>query len=402
MRRVIWAAMAVLVLTGFRTDPDAGAAPTAGTEGHPWAVPPLEAVVPDALGWDTIHLEGATCGRGAPFAYFLNPAPDPDAGLFIWLMGGGACLKDGLPPPGAAGIARQLHCMTYTNFAGPTDAMHLWTAAFPYFRRVAANPYADYTWVFVPYCTGDIHAGQMTDAYDYDPSPDATFDVVHRGHLNVVAVLDDVARRYSVDRHVVLTGSSAGGFGAIFNFPEAMGRWPSAVLLPDAGIAPPVEDSLMAREGERVAARWGTDKILPDYCATQDCLADTMHLLAAHAAHYDGRAAKWRPFGYLQGQQDGVLADYLEISRCSYEMGLRRGFQDAAGLTNLRAYLPATSQHTFLAGLDGYVSASGVQMLEWFAAVAGATDPGELPADAVDPWLACNPVYLPRGILGGA
>jgi len=231
MRRVIWAAIAVLVLTGFWTQQGARAAPTAGTKGDPWVVPPLEAAVPDALGWETIPLEGATCGRGAPFAYFLNPAPDPEAGLFIWLMGGGACLKDGPPPAGATGIARQLHCMTYTNFAGPTDAMHLWTAVFPYFRRVAANPYGDYHWVFVPYCTGDIHAGQMTDAYDYDPSPDSSFDVVHRGHLNVVAVLDDVARRYPADRHVVLTGSSAGGFGAIFNFPDAIGRWPSAVLV---------------------------------------------------------------------------------------------------------------------------------------------------------------------------
>lgn len=348
------------------------------------------------LGWETIPLEGSTCGRGDPFKYFLNVAEEPDAGLVIFLMGGGACLKEGPAPPGATGISAELHCMNFTNFTEPTDTYHLVGQVVPFLNRLqATNPYKAYHYAFIPYCTGDVHAGSTTEAYDYDPSPDGEFLVTHRGRLNVLAVLDDLQRRFPADRHVVLTGASAGGFGAIFNFPEVVARWASTVLIPDAGIAPPAETSLMARFGAEVAARWHAEDALPDYCATPDCVADTMRLLSAHADHYDGVHGPWRPFGYLQGQQDATLSEYLEIAPCTYELALKRG-ADASRRANLGAYIPATTRHTFLALPGGFASVSGVQVLEWFAAVAAASNPETMPADAMDPWLACNQIVVPR------
>lgn len=356
--------------------------------------------VDQAAAWQAVELEGATCGRGAPYKYFLNPSADDGAGLLFVLNGGGACMKEGHAPPGVSGPARQLYCMEYSNFVDQLLSNEQLVGSLPllirYFRRNdAANPFRDYSYVVLPYCTGDVHAGRMTEAYDYDPDPASSFEVVHRGHLNVMAVLADVQLRYPGDRPVVLTGLSAGGFGAIFNFPAFVERWPRTTLIPDAGIAPPHAESLMAREGQRVAERWGARALLPDYCATDDCLADTLRLLSAHAEHYDGGGAPWRPFGFLQGQQDSVLSGYLEISGCSYEMGLRRGML-ASQATNLRAFVPATTAHVFGATPGYKTPVGGMDMLAWFGALALATSAAELPPDAIDPWLPCNALQLPN------
>ena len=378
----------------------------------------LPSALPDGLAqsgsWRSVAVEGATCGRGAPYTFYLNESTAANAGIVILLDGGGACLKEGPAPAGSAGIARSLHCMDFENFEDPLMNDSLFTGllagiivpqALPIFNRGPENPLRDYHFVALPYCTGDVFAGNMSQAYDYDPS-EARFDVVHRGHLNVLGVLAWLYRNYPEDRPVLLTGLSAGGFGAIYNFPDVIERWPRTTLLPDSGIAPPIDDSLLAREGTRVAARWGADALIPYYCKAADCLSSSYRLLAAHAAQHDGSPAGWRPFGLLQGQQDGTLTAYLETTACGYQQGLRRGRGEAQP-ENLRAFLPATDKHVFsalnpLAGETRFVSRRGVGFFDWFMQLASAAAPTDLPTDAIDPWLPCNPAFMPLGLVGGA
>lgn len=365
--------------------------------------------------WQAVALEGATCGRGAPFKYYYSPATQPQAGIFILLSGGGACLKEGPAPEGSAGVARSLYCMDFGNFEDPAVNDQFFTGLLsglvgtvvPYFNRSdATNPYRAYHFVAVPYCTGDVFAGRMTEPYDYDPSPSTDFAVTHRGHLNLMAVLADLQRRVPGDVPVVLSGLSAGGFGAVFNFPEVIERWPRTVLLPDSGMAPAIEDSLFDREGKTVAARWGADALLPAWCPGADCLA-TQRLLGAHARHFDGRRGPWRPFGLLQSQQDNVLVPYLETSPCGYQLGLRQGLLDRP--TNLRAYVPATDKHVFsivadtsnpLAGARPFISKRGVNFLDWFRQVTEAESDTDLPADMQDPYLRCHDLHLAALQLG--
>lgn len=175
----------------------------------------------DQIGaWQAVAIPGATCGRGTPFKYYLSASSRSDAGIFFLLNGGGACLKDGRAPAGATGIAKSLYCMDFPNFEDTvmSDAVFTGLAsaivgnAIPYFNRSdAANPFRDFHYVAVPYCTGDVFAGGMTAPYDYDPDPNATFEVTHRGHLNFLGVVEDMYRRYPGDVPVVLSGMSAGG-----------------------------------------------------------------------------------------------------------------------------------------------------------------------------------------------
>ena len=70
------------------------------------------------------------------------------------------------------------------------------------------NPFAGYTFVYVPYCTGDVHLGDATTEY----SPELT--VQHKGWVNGTAALTYLAEHFPDAAHVVVVGESAGAIAA--------------------------------------------------------------------------------------------------------------------------------------------------------------------------------------------
>jgi hypothetical protein len=107
------------------------------------------------------------------------------------------------------------------------------------------NPFKDWSKVFIPYCTGDLHAGSNEVAYtDVDGSitgdAGATINVKHRGFDNFMAVREWMKHQFRGKKDKVekllVTGSSAGGYGAILNFPYVQSAFPKTkvALLADA------------------------------------------------------------------------------------------------------------------------------------------------------------------------
>ncbi len=97
------------------------------------------------------------------------------------------------------------------------------------------NPIKDWTIVYIPYCTGDLHTGSTTKDYynarsavlppeligllpplDSAPTP---ITIQHRGFDNFMVVLDWMKKNVEKPNNVLVTGSSAGGYGATANFP---------------------------------------------------------------------------------------------------------------------------------------------------------------------------------------
>jgi hypothetical protein len=105
------------------------------------------------------------------------------------------------------------------------------------------NPFRDWNIVYIPYCTGDVHSG----ANDYDYPDDLGFHLLpdfnhwtirHRGKVNFRVVLKWMQDTFSGEPDkLFVTGSSAGSYGAIVNFPDIRDTYPSstAYCLPDAG-----------------------------------------------------------------------------------------------------------------------------------------------------------------------
>lgn len=124
------------------------------------------------------------------------------------------------------------------------------------------NPIADYTQVFIPYCSADLHAGDAVTRYDFatDDGGLVSWDIHHRGADNVVAVLEWLQTYYETEvgqapSEVFTVGASAGGYGAMINYPAIAARLPQGTrsqLLVDAAngiMTQSVYDDALSPEG---------------------------------------------------------------------------------------------------------------------------------------------------------
>src|SRR5262249_42892316 len=107
-------------------------------------------------------------------------------------------------------------------------------------RNEPKNPFKDWNVVFVPYCTGDVHAGDHVSTYS-DTNGGNTKMWHHKGHANILAYLKRLAPPFPNMKKVVVSGSSAGGFGASMNYDDFRKYFPSgqSYLIDDSG--PPLE-----------------------------------------------------------------------------------------------------------------------------------------------------------------
>jgi hypothetical protein len=153
--------------------------------------------------------------------------------LVVYFEGGGACwdnttcsfpIGSGLPAP-----APQFFVPAIPAGASPANLDGIFKLDNP------ANPVRDWSFVYIPYCTGDIHLGSadvtITNAGPLLP-PGATFTIKHRGFDNFIVVLDWIKKSFGRpgDRpaQVLVTGISAGGYGASANFPYIQEAFPQS------------------------------------------------------------------------------------------------------------------------------------------------------------------------------
>ena len=103
------------------------------------------------------------------------------------------------------------------------------------------NPFKDWGFVFIPYCTGDLFWGANDHPYFAGTNPLTGLPIFatikHRGFVNFQAVLDYLEKNTNYPGKIFVTGSSAGSYGATMAFPyikEAF-PWSNVHLLGDAG-----------------------------------------------------------------------------------------------------------------------------------------------------------------------
>jgi len=133
----------------------------------------------------------------------------------------------------------------------------------------ADNPFKDWNGVYVPYCTGDVHFGTADDV-DI-PSDGVLPDLPHQhfvGHLNLQSYIARIVPTFPKLGQVLLTGASAGAFGAGLNFAmvqDSFGSIPVVVLM-DSGL-PFREQYLPACLQQEWRTLWGFAAALPPDCA---------------------------------------------------------------------------------------------------------------------------------------
>lgn len=178
----------------------------------------VELIDPPALEWTYFEVPGTRCMNGQPAGFAVSKNPD-SANVMIYLEGGGACFSDSCD-------------FTAFNipFLPPSDGI--------FSRSNSSNPVADWTMIYVPYCTGDIHAG---DAEKQLGGQLRQF----RGYSNITKYLEQWVPSFPAER-VLLTGISAGGFGAALNstqVADAYGEGVELTVIDDSG--PPLSNAVI-------------------------------------------------------------------------------------------------------------------------------------------------------------
>ena len=150
-------------------------------------------------GWNRIPGRfGTGCAHDSTFAFRVRPGlPDK---VMIFLNGGGACWRaQECDPRGRP---------TYTMTSDSANDVSVRTGIFDIANP--ANPLREYTMVFIPYCTGDVHLGTREVEYESLGAKKRSFAVRHGGAANVEAVLDWLYVNVRSPRVVFVAGVSAG------------------------------------------------------------------------------------------------------------------------------------------------------------------------------------------------
>lgn len=155
--------------------------------------------------WTFIDVEGSQCRDGSPTGIGVRLQDGADD-LVIYLEGGGACFN---------GLTCATNPSSFSEVDFSEKVAQVGNAGL--FSTGADNPVGDYNMVYVPYCTGDVHAGSAVNSTGLGGALGPQQFV---GHLNVQRALSLLGDGLDTPGKVLLAGSSAGGLGVLFNFDE--------------------------------------------------------------------------------------------------------------------------------------------------------------------------------------
>ncbi|MEO1291077.1 MAG: pectin acetylesterase-family hydrolase [Chloroflexota bacterium] len=181
--------------------------------------------------WTEIDVDTGVCLYGGDYSFFVFPNPTPTNNLVIYFQGGGACW-DGLTCGSIGSYA--------TVFDVYSEQINLYTQGI-FALGNQANPIQEANIVFVPYCSGDLHMGNSQATFEVPPEAgysDPEIDVFFNGFNNASAVLEWVYANFQSPSRLLISGCSAGGYGALHQAPYIMEQYSGVptTIISDAAI----------------------------------------------------------------------------------------------------------------------------------------------------------------------
>ena len=325
MTRILWLLAVVVALAGV-----------VRAQG---ASPPTARIAEDvAGGWTYIQLdENEDCAFGTPFGFFHRPNPDASR-LLIYFQGGGACWEwvscSGM-------FDTSVDPSELRDFRGIFDASN------------PDNPFKDFAMVFIPYCTGDVHVGDADRRYSEDgPS------VAHRGAHNVNQALQWATAHHDQSTQVVISGASAGSYGAIFHAPRIADLYPDAdlVTIGDSGVP-------LLNDYEEILEQWGAGSVLRPAWGIRADVPLTLEQALFQAA----TPPQMQAVVHITSDQDAIQSAFYMISgspafRASTYALLDHLDQEPNGAT----FVVAGRDHGLMRTDRFYAyEADGVTLVEW-------------------------------------
>lgn len=303
--------------------------------------------------WDAITAPAdCMCSDGSPFEFFVHKG-DPTKVVF-YLEGGGACFDPNTCAPDSNSFKRTV---------GHDDNLaDLTTGIFDFANP--ANPFADWSVVFVPYCTGDVHIGNATTDYGNGTV------VQHKGFVNGSTALNATKDLFPNANQLVFAGESAGSVPTPLYAGLGRDLYPSATIkvLADGSGAYPDIAGINAVIGQF----WGTMNALPDWPVNEGMTVEKWSLpglfvqAGKHSpdivfARHDYAFDKTQVFF---AQLAGIPADDLVSLIDKNEQQI-----EASGI-DFFSYISPGDSHTVLSRPEFYTETQdGTSLLDWVTAL---------------------------------
>jgi pectinacetylesterase len=288
------------------------------------------------------------CADGSPYSYWIHQG-DPSKVVFF-LQGGGACFD-----PATCAFTSGSY---KTKIGAGDDPNNISTGIFDFANQ--RNPLADYSFVFAPYCTGDVHLGNSTHVY----GPNLT--VQHKGSLDASTALKDLAAHFPDATQLVVTGESAG------SVPTPLYAGLAHDLLPNAAITVLADGSGAYPDvpaiNNVIGSVWGTESAIPPWPENAGLTAATWSFpglfIQAHKhdpdiifARHDYAFDRVQTFfAGLAGIDANDLVTLIDKNETQIEQG---------GV-DLRSYISPGNSHTVLSKPEFYTeTVEGVPLVDW-------------------------------------
>jgi len=315
--------------------------------------------------WQWVAFPESTCRDGSRSGLAINFHASSKR-VVLYLEGGGSCYDVATCAANPTSIAGQL-----PSNAGLFD------------RSNPENPVADWSFVYVPYCSGDVHIGTARDS----TIPGVAGLQQFMGRDNLRQFLARLVPTFRDAEQVLLTGASAGGIGALMNYELVQAAFADApvTVIDDSG---PVMSTRFVPGCVNQLRRgyWGLDHTILTACGA-DCDPSGGNFMVDYARHeLRSAAAPQRMHGLIESAADEVIRSYYGIATnngkndCqgtlgltpmdpqTFELGLldtREQLQGAA--PSFGTFYPAGTAHTFIMSPSFYsqTAGAGVRMVDW-------------------------------------
>jgi hypothetical protein len=230
---------------------------------------PLPPTPPSYGQWEKVEIPGTVCGNGSQYKFFVNYSETSDDVMMIFEPGGGCWDYESCTGQTSLGAANPDGISDHhlNGFLGVhTPLLN---------REFPGSPVADWNYVFIPYCTGDVHTGRAVTVYSDPAGIEPDLEYHHNGHDNVVAAVDWLSVQFPQVPRMLVTGCSAGGAGATANyyFIRTGMNIERSYLLADSGPIFP-NSMFSAPLHDKINESWRVDEVLAEQPAFAEITED--------------------------------------------------------------------------------------------------------------------------------
>jgi hypothetical protein len=324
--------------------------------------------------WVTVEPGGRSlCADGSPYRFFVHPGSSDK--LLIEFEGGGGCWS---------AESCDLDIYTRRIATDPESARQQGSLRGIYDRANLENPFREFTHVYIPYCTGDLHLGNRT--HNYTGALRGSYTVEHRGAANAGAALNWASSNVANPGQVVVAGCSAGGYASIVWSAQIAQRYPGARLahLSDsaAGVTPP---GFFAT----ALSAWNVTDAWPSFIPSLALSSlDLAHVTMPDV--YGGIAGHFplASFSQFNTRQDSTQLFFYILTKGSISATDQADWTNGmlssidrieAENPNFHAFTATGTQHCVINQASFYTtSAGGKRVVDWVKALVESGDPGSV------------------------